>query len=274
MNVNGIQLFTRAYASASTAASPACVAIQIGKGLKGTSLGLYKSIGKETAGSLDLIYNGGSVHYGVWMKAYDELTGVLLIDTGTVWSSAVTNSTLYYSDQTSQTSGYLVINASKSPALSGIPLLIPRIATISDVKAANTAGGTFTTGAWQTRTLNTIDDPTGIVTSLASNQFVLSAGEYYIEAAANSYRVDQNMAKIRNITDGTDALTGQPCLSGAGAGYSNNIAPVVGKIIVTSNKTFELQHRCSTTGTTIGFGTGANYGVNETYATIKITRIR
>ena len=44
-------------------------------------------------------------------------------------------------------------------------------AIIADVKASNADGGTFTSGAWRTRDLNTeITDPDGIV-SIYSNQF-------------------------------------------------------------------------------------------------------
>ena len=59
----------------------------------------------------------------------------------------------------------------------------PRIAYLKDVKAANTAGGTFTSGAFQTRTLNTVEGDASIV-SLAANQFTLQAGTYHIEGVA------------------------------------------------------------------------------------------
>ncbi len=53
--------------------------------------------------------------------------------------------------------------------------LFSSYAIIADHKAQNTAGGTFTSGAWRTRDLNTeITDPDGIV-SIASDQFTLAA---------------------------------------------------------------------------------------------------
>ncbi|SVB60040.1 uncharacterized protein METZ01_LOCUS212894, partial [marine metagenome] len=49
--------------------------------------------------------------------------------------------------------------------------LFASYAIIADQKAQNTAGGTFTSGAWRTRDLNTeITDPDGIV-SISSNEF-------------------------------------------------------------------------------------------------------
>ena len=59
---------------------------------------------------------------------------------------------------------------------------------LSDVKSAGTAGGTFTSGSWQTRTLNTEDSDTGGNCSLSSNQFTLDAGTYEINARASASR--------------------------------------------------------------------------------------
>jgi len=83
MNANGIQIFTRAYNAASTAGNPAAIAIQIGKGLKGKSLDLYKSAGKVTAGSLDyVVFGTDSASRGVRFREYEETTGILILDAG------------------------------------------------------------------------------------------------------------------------------------------------------------------------------------------------
>jgi hypothetical protein len=120
MNTNGILLYSRPYNAASTAAQPTAIAIQIGKGLKGVSLNLYKSTGKTTSGTIDsLELSTGTIAYGLDYKDYNESTGILILDAG-VNSTAVTNKTFRYSDVTTQTSGYLVINASKNPALTGL----------------------------------------------------------------------------------------------------------------------------------------------------------
>src|SRR5690606_21247003 len=55
-----------------------------------------------------------------------------------------------------------------------------RVAYLKDVKPSGTAGGTFTSGSWQTRDLNTIEGDSSFV-SLASNQFTLQPGTYHIE---------------------------------------------------------------------------------------------
>ncbi len=54
--------------------------------------------------------------------------------------------------------------------------LFSSYALISDQKTQNSAGGTFTSGAWRTRDLQReIDDPDGIVT-ITANQIKLGAG--------------------------------------------------------------------------------------------------
>jgi hypothetical protein len=121
MNTNGIQIFTRAYNAASTAGSPACIAIQIGKGMKGVSLGLYKSAGKVTGCSKDVVLSSSdTVQYGVPDIIYEESTGILMVDAGRASSAAVTQAIFRASDATNSTSGYLTISASKNPALAGI----------------------------------------------------------------------------------------------------------------------------------------------------------
>lgn len=278
MNANGLLVYTRAYNAASTAAQPAAIAIQIGKGLKGRTLDLYKSAPRATSlsGSLDFYQPSAFTNaYGMRQKNYNESTGVLYLDAAFSGSST-TSSSFEFEDGTAQTSGYLVINASKSPALTGVPLLQPRIATLSDVKASGTQGGTATSGSYQTRTLNTLSDPTGIVTSLASNQFTLSAGTYYIEASAPHYGLNsQHRTKIRNVTDSIDAILGSneyPSNSASVGVQTRSI--VVGTIEITSSKVFELQHRVGITQATNGFGVSCAFGDNEVYSIVKIQKIK
>lgn len=280
MNVNGIQLFTRAFNAASTAASPACIAIQIGKGLKGRTLDIYSATGKTTPGSLDFYIASTASQAGAIFKDYNELTGVLIVDVGTTYFSTATTSYLAYSDNTFTNNGYLVINASKSPALVGVPQLQQRIAIISDVKASGTAGGTATAGSYQTRTLNTLSDPTGIVTSLASNQFTLPAGEYYIEASApvlatGSTSPGHHKVRLQNISDASTAILGMSQRnfnSGIAIGVTNT-STLSGNVVVSSAKTFELQHRVETTATS-GFGSATSFGDSEVYSIVKITKVR
>ncbi|MDP6772243.1 MAG: hypothetical protein QF704_16175, partial [Anaerolineales bacterium] len=79
--------------------------------------------------------------------------------------------------------------------------LFSSYAIIADQKSQSTEGGTFTSGAWRTRDLNTeIADPDGIV-SISSNQFTLGAGSYLIRWVCVCFLVNQNQTRLYNVTD-------------------------------------------------------------------------
>jgi len=277
MNVNGIRVFSRAYNAASTSGNPSAIAIQVGKGFKGKSLELFKSTGKVNGGSVDIYldYVTGT-RSGLSFKEYNESTGILIIDAGFTYQSYYNVGTFHYGDLTSQSDGYLVINASKSPALVGVPQLLPRIATISDVKATGIVGGTATSGSWQIRTLNTLADPTGIVTSLASNQFTLAAGTYYIEASAPAYKVNGHKCRLQNITASTTISNGTTEYTAAANGVTNR-SHLKTEVTISTASVFELQHAVQTTTASFGFGDVAGGGIlssPEVYTQVKITRVR
>ena len=145
-----------------------------------------------------------------------------------------------------------------------------QVAVIRDQKPSGTSGGTFTAGAYNTRDLNTIDDPSGFV-ALLSNQFTLQAGTYRISASAPVYEVNEHKIRIRNITDSTDAALGTSEYCGAGDNTSNrSLANAIFTILDT--KTFEIQHRCGTTKATVGYGIANALGV-EVYTVVEIMKI-
>lgn len=149
----------------------------------------------------------------------------------------------------------------------------PRICYIKDVKSGGTDGGTFTSGSYQTRTLNTLTGDTGFI-SLSSNQFTLQPGTYHIEGSAPAFRVSEHKSKIRNITDSTDAIIGTVETSGNSDACSTR-SFVADTITISSAKVFEYQHRCVTTVTTDGFGNAplSSFGDSEVFSQLKITKV-
>jgi hypothetical protein len=142
---------------------------------------------------------------------------------------------------------------------------------IHDEKAQNTAGGTFTSGAWRTRTLNIFEQSASWCT-LSSNQFTLSAGRYRIRASAPAYRVAAHMIRLQNITSATTVNTGTSEYS-----YNSNTAQtrsfLESVITLASSTTFEIQHYCTTTANTYGFGQACNIsGVVETFTEVTIEK--
>lgn len=236
--------------------------------------GIYNIVFTEQTASSDLEYpqirvngtifstgtGGGSTNSRkiAYLKKYLNVGDVVTVDhSGNATIATNTTGTILSIEKVNDPSAFLNI---------------PKVATIKDVKAANTDGGTFTSGSFVTRTLNTLSDPFGIV-SLASNQFTLQPGTYSIKVYAPAFRVDSHLSKLRNITDSSDTLLGQSSFADSGADGSSSISQISGTFSITSAKTFEIQHRCQTTGTTTGFGQPANFGVSETYTTVEIQKL-
>ena len=145
---------------------------------------------------------------------------------------------------------------------------------VRDEKADNTDGGTFTSGSFQTRTLNTSVTNEISGASLSSNQITLPSGTYFINASAGANYVSRHKAKLRNTTDSSDTLIGTTEFSGRD-GLADYITRsfVIGRFTIASQKTFELQHRCETTNANTGYGEGSNFGVTEVYTDVQIWKV-
>jgi len=65
---------------------------------------------------------------------------------------------------------------------------------INDTKSSGTHGGTFSSGAWRTRDLNTIVSDTGGHASLSSNQITLEAGTYECFISCPAFDVENHKA--------------------------------------------------------------------------------
>lgn len=148
----------------------------------------------------------------------------------------------------------------------------PYYAWFRDVKTANTGGGTFTSGAWQVRTLNTSQVNTIPSASLdtVNNWFTLPSGSYYIRAFAPAYAVNRHKAKLFNYTDNTDTIFGSSEFVGTTIQTSSRIE---GNFTISTTKTFQIQHRCQTTVSTQGLGVESNISVIEVYTEVYIYKI-
>jgi len=153
--------------------------------------------------------------------------------------------------------------------VSGVPL--PRVVYIKDAKSSGTQGGTFTSGSYQTRDLNQLTGDTDFVT-LSSNQFTLPAGKYQIEAGGLAGLVSNHKTRIQNITDASTEFLGHYNFNPAGTTLYT-MAECEGVVEIFSAKTFELQHRCSVSRATDGFGSAASFGDDEIFSEIRITKV-
>ncbi len=143
---------------------------------------------------------------------------------------------------------------------------------VRDEKGASDHGGTFTSGSFQTRTLNTSLTNEISGASLSSNQITLPSGTYYINASAPAYSVNRHTIKLRNITDSTDTLLGTSSYA-EGSTSVANIAMVTGRFTISAQKTFEIQHRCQTTSATLGFGVAKDMSETNVYTDVQIWKV-
>lgn len=148
---------------------------------------------------------------------------------------------------------------------------------VRDEKASGTAGGTFTSGAWQTRTLNlvkanTINPATHPVGSApASNRITLPIGTYRVQANCPSRFGGVKQARLYNITGAAELVLGQNSSADISE-YCNSHCQVNGTFTLAAPSSVELQHRTATTKATDGFGAATSWGT-EVYAEMEIWKI-
>jgi len=148
--------------------------------------------------------------------------------------------------------------------------LFASYALIEDRKSDEADAGTFTSGDWRTRDLNTeVADPDGIV-SLSSDQFTLGAGSYLIKWDAPAYRVNTHISRLMDTTNTAVIGYGTSGNSAPGSGEVNtDFSPGAARVTPSGSTTYEIQHQCGTTKSGNGFGIAANFG-QEVYTRVEI----
>jgi hypothetical protein len=154
---------------------------------------------------------------------------------------------------------------------SGVPDVI-----IQDQKSSGTSGGTATIGAWTTRTLNTLVYNRNTLAALASDQFTLPAGTYYISAAAPFYN-NEGIMRIRlyNVTDASVVTLGRNAQAQAGDSPNrpNQIDAVLDTVVtITGSKAFRIEYYTANSETTSGLGIASSLGT-EIYSQVKIWKL-
>ena len=148
----------------------------------------------------------------------------------------------------------------------------PTYAVFQDVKSSG-GGGTFTSGAFRTRDLQTsqFNGITGC--SLASNQITLAAGTYIVNAMAPAGYVDQHQTRFYNITDSSVAVIGGNAYNGITSSSVDTYSALQGGFTIAGSKVFELQHQCTTTKNGTGFGTNNGFGNGEVFSIVTIAKV-
>lgn len=129
---------------------------------------------------------------------------------------------------------------------------------LRDEKSSGTDGGTFNSGAWQTRDLNTKVSDVNNLATLSANQITLLAGTYRCRIQCTAYSVYKNQARLYNVTDSLTVLLGSSQRSPTTT--NTNVPSVIaGRFTIAANKVLQVQHRCETSQATTGFGMAAGF---------------
>ena len=157
-------------------------------------------------------------------------------------------------------------------------------AVLWEQKTAGTDAGTFTTGSWVDRVLNSKSDlqtfvswPGGASTGTDGTNtiFSLPAGSYLIQWGAPAHSVGSHKTQlIYSLSDTFSSPTyiaGTSALDGSGLS-PNSQTRSLGSITLTLTNTtyFKIQHQCEATENDDGLGRAANFGVVEIYTMVNI----
>jgi hypothetical protein len=136
---------------------------------------------------------------------------------------------------------------------------------VMDKKDAGFNGGTFTSGAWQTRTLNYIEGNKYQI-QIDSNQLHIKQNKYTLTIRACAYNVRSHQLRLYNSTDSQVVAYGETSFAN---GDVNTFTLLNVQINYDHDCVFEIQHRCETTTADMGFGKAAGFG-DEIYLTCNI----
>ncbi len=143
---------------------------------------------------------------------------------------------------------------------------------IREEQSQNTAAGTFTSGSWQTRVLNTEVSDAGGHASISSNQITLAAGTYDVHIRCPAYKVNQHQARLQNISDTTTTLIGSCEFNYNLANAVQTSSVIIGRFTIATSKVFEVQHQATTTAATNGLGVPSNF-TTEIYTVAEFRKV-
>lgn len=185
---------------------------------------------------------------------------------------------------------YQCLNAAEGAALwSQMTLEVRHLVTLANKQASGTAGGTATSGSWQTEPFNTIVEDTGnLSASTAANPvaldnlgaFALPAGLWQFDIEVPRYAVNGFQSRLYNVDGGEEAVyldTDTAIYGTSGYASATNTGHAVsvmrGRLRLTAASTkLRVETKVAATKATDGMGYAGSMG-DEYYATARFTLI-
>lgn len=141
-------------------------------------------------------------------------------------------------------------------------------AVLEDQKSAGTNGGTFTSGAWQTRTLNTeVYDPSGLM-GLASNQFTPTVNGW-VEWSAPARGVGAHKTRLYNVTGASVVAYGSSAYAESSTAVGASMS--VGGGQVSAGVAYRIEHYGTVGRGADGWGVAQGTGT-EVYTRVQFWR--
>jgi hypothetical protein len=163
----------------------------------------------------------------------------------------------------------LAINGTKRGEINTNGLqALDNVLIIEDEKPNNTDGGTFTSGAWRTRVLNSVRVNRITGASLASNQITLPSGTYRIFASAPAAGVNRHKTRLYNVTASSKIVDGATEYA---TGGTRSI--IYNEFTLSLQSLITIEHRCDTTISASGFGIASGFSEPEIYTQVFIQRL-
>jgi len=123
---------------------------------------------------------------------------------------------------------------------------------------SGTNGGTFTSGAWQKRLLNTVEFDTHGDVTLIANDFTLAAGTYDLHATAPGVNCNQHQIRLYDVTNAMALFYGSSEFAVSTGASTNSLMHY--RIQISAPTTYRIEHQCAVTAPTFGFGVGNTFG--------------
>jgi hypothetical protein len=190
------------------------------------------------------------------------------------WISTTSGSMLWYDGTTwaalAAPSQGQVLGAA---VISGVPTpfwFFPATILIKELQTSGTNGGTFTAGAWRTRTLNTVQNDTQGFVSLNSNQILLPAFNWRVSARAPAANCGNHQCRLQNVSAGTTVAMGSNSYGNPAGVQSDSVVDAC--FSSNGSDLYELQHQCQITVANVGFGGPNSFG-GEVYSTVLLERL-
>lgn len=137
---------------------------------------------------------------------------------------------------------------------------IPRVWILEEQEGSGVAGGTFTSGSWQVRVLNTVSGDTGFQCQLLGNTFQLSPGTWKIVASAPAYKVDRHQCRLFNVTTSSVQFDGSSEYMSTVSGLCMTRSLLDCIVSLSALTVFRIEHQCATTEASDGMGVGNSFG--------------